>query len=211
MKEQSVVNAQLEFYRNGASGCLFAAHVASNPTKFGWRLSVSELDENNVEKIIQEAASEPEISMQSIIFPSILNEEDLIKLLLFMKNGNSFTLEQEQEVAGLMCLGYRIRIGNKLSWVTGFGDFYFLPKTRQAPFTEIVFRSKPRPDYSIVMKEAPPDVLHLADLDVGSMKKSKFKALWFGSFETTERLLGQKPDLRSAAKTTYSVPIRIWR
>lgn len=210
MREKAIIEVQLEFYRKGGAGCLFAAHAAVDPVKFEWRLSVSDLDEHSVENIIQEAITTPAISMQSIIFPSVLTDKDLKKLLLLMKNAPSFILGQEQELNGLVCLGYRIRVGDKVSWVTGFGSFDFLPKTRQAIFTEIVFRSKPRPDYTTVMKDAPADVLHLADLNIGPMRKTKFEALWYGSFDKTEQLLGHKPDLASAAKTTYAVPVGMW-
>jgi len=211
MQEEVIIETQLEFYRKGNAGCLFAAHAAADPAKFEWRLSVSEASTNSIEKIIHEAISVPDISMQSIIFPSVLTDFDLKKLLFLMRDSPLFTLGQEQELGDLVCLGYRIRVEDKVSWVTGFGNFGFLPKTRQAVFTEIVFRSKPRPDYTTVMKDAPPDVLHLADLNVGEMRKSKFEALWHGSFDKTEELLGHKPDLASAAKTTYAIPIQLWK
>jgi hypothetical protein len=62
----------------------------------------------------------------------------------------------------------------------------------------------------MVMKEAPPDTLHVADMDLLGISENKFKALWYGSFDRTEAVLGHKPDLRSAAKTTFVVPTRIW-
>ena len=95
--------------------------------------------------------------------------------------------------------------------MTGFGGFDFLPETRQAVFTEIVFRSKPRPDYDWVMKEAPPGIIHLADMDMKGMRENQFKALWYGSFDKTENILGHKPDLRSAARTTFLMPLNLWK
>ena len=61
------------------------------------------------------------------------------------------------------------------------------------------------------MKEAPENVLHLADMDMKGMGENKFKALWYGSLDNTEKVLGHKPDLRSAAKTTFAVPLHVWR
>lgn len=78
-------------------------------------------------------------------------------------------------------------------------------------FTELTFRTKARPQYKKVMKEAPPGVLHLADMDMKGMGENKFKSLWFGSFDNTEKILGHKPDLRSAAKTTFAVPVSLWK
>lgn len=77
-------------------------------------------------------------------------------------------------------------------------------------FTEIVFRTKSRPQYDWVMKETPEGVIHLADMDMKGMGEHKFKSLWHGSFATTEEVLGKKPDLRSAAKTTFAVPYKLW-
>jgi len=47
MQDQRVVETQLEFYRKGGAGCLFAAHVAGDPIKYGWRLSVSKVDKES--------------------------------------------------------------------------------------------------------------------------------------------------------------------
>ena len=94
--------------------------------------------------------------------------------------------------------------------VSGFGNFDFFPRTRQAVFTEIVFRSKPRPVYDWVMKETAPGVVHLADMDMRGMQENKFKAIWYGSFDSTEKVLGHKPDLKSAARTTFAIPLDLW-
>jgi hypothetical protein len=120
-------------------------------------------------------------------------------------------LEQKEEFDDSMCLGYRVAVGDLTSWMTGFGPFAFLPKTRQAPFTEIIFRSKPRPQYDWVMKEAPPDLIHLADMDMKGMAEEQLRSLWEGSLTNTESVLGSKPNLRSAAKTTFAIPLRLWR
>jgi hypothetical protein len=211
MLNQSVIKTQLEFYKRGGAGCLFAAHAANNPSKYEWRLSVCEVSAEGIEALVQEAVTLPAISTQSIIFPSVIRSKELSALLSVLQEVPSFFLEQEEEYEKMMCLGYRTHIGENVSWVTGLGGFTFLPKTRQAVFTEIVFRSKPRPDYEWVMKEAPENVLHLADMDMKGIGENKFKALWYGSLDNTEKVLGHKPDLRSAAKTTFAVPLHLWR
>lgn len=211
MLSKSVVKTQLEFYKRGGAGCLFAAHAASNPTKYEWKLSVSEIDVMQIESIIQSAISLPNVSTQSIIFPSVISVKELKYLLDVLQEVPSFFLNQEEEFQDMMCLGFRARINDKTSWVTGFGSFTFLPKTRQAVFTEIVFRSKPRPNYEWVMKEAPKNILHLADMDMKGMGENKFKSLWYGSLDNTEKVLGHKPDLQSAAKTTFAIPLHLWK
>lgn len=211
MIEQSIIDTQLQFYKSGAAGCLFAAHAARNPEKYDWRLSVSAVESAKIETIVREAIAYPHVSTQSILFPSVVNEDDLKQLLAVLKETPLFFVEQEIEFRGLMCVGYRVRVEGLTSWVTGFGSFEFLPKTRQAIFTEIVFRSKPRPDYKTVMKESPEGVIHLADMDMKGMNESKFKSLWYGSLDNTEKVLGRNPDIRSAAKTTFSVPVSFWK
>lgn len=55
------------------------------------------------------------------------------------------------------------------------------------------------------------DVLHLADMDMKGMGENQFKSLWYGSFAKVEDILGSKPDLRSAAKTTFAIPLDLWK
>lgn len=211
MQEQTIIETQLEFFRKGKAGCLFAAYAARDPSRFGWRLSVSDVGQAQIEELIQSAISLEDVSTQSIIFPSVVKWEDLKKLLVVLKEVSSVSLEQEEEFEDSVCLGYRIQVGELKSWVTGFGGFDFFPKTRQSVFTEITFRVKLRPPYEWVMKEAPPGVIHLADMDMKGMGENQFKSLWYGSFDSTEKILGHKPDLKSAAKTTFAVPLDLWR
>jgi hypothetical protein len=70
-------------------------------------------------------------------------------------------------------------------------------------------RVKDRPSYAKVMKPAPEGVLHLADLDM-KMSEAEFKAEWGESFKRTANILGHKPNLCSAAKTTFAVPSVLW-
>jgi len=211
MQDRTVVETQLEFYRKGDAGCLFAAHSAGNPSYFGWKLSVSEVKKTQIESIMQSAISDQETSTQSIIFPSVITNDDLKNLLVSLRDMSLVFLEQEEEFDEMMCLGYRAKVGELKSLITGFGDFSFMPKTRQAVFTEIVFRSKPRPKYDWVFKESPPDVIHLADMDMCGMQENKMRSLWYGSFDNTEKVLGHKPDLKSAARTTFAIPLSLWK
>lgn len=209
--KQSVIELQLDFYKKSKAGCLFAAHAAKDPTKFGWRLSVSDVDKTQFDGLINSAISTSSISTQSILFPSVVKWENLKSLLSLLCEMPLIALEQKEKYEGNVCLGYRVTIGELKSWVTGFGNFDFLPKTRQAVFTEIVFRVKPRPDYEMVMKEASVGIIHLADMDMKGMRENKFRKLWYGSFDNTEKIIGHVPDLRSAAKTTFAIPLNLWR
>lgn len=211
MLDKAVIETQLEFYRSGNAGCLFAAHAAGDPEKYEWRLSVCDADAKVIDALTREAIDLPHVSTQSIIFPSVASEQELGHLITALQDTRLFFLGREVTHGAVVCLGYRVRVGDKTSWATGFGSFEFLPRTRQAVFTEIVFRSKPRPIYEWVMKKAPENVIHLADMDMKGMSENKFKSLWYGSLDNTEKILGHKPDLRSAAKTTFALPVSLWR
>jgi hypothetical protein len=108
-------------------------------------------------------------------------------------------------------LGFRAIVGNLRSYVTGFGDFAFLPQTRRSPYVEIAARVKPRPQYEFVFKEAPENIIHLADMDMRGIQRDKLRRLWDNSFIHTQAILGAKPDLRSAARTTYSLPKQLFK
>lgn len=110
------------------------------------------------------------------------------------------------EFKGSRCLGLRVRVGVLESWVSGFGPFDFLPVTRRSPYTEVAFRVKARPKYELILKPAPENVIHLADLDLLGVTNAAFRTLWQASLDRTARMLGHAPDLRSAAKTTYAIP-----
>ena len=104
MQEHTIIETQLEFYRKGGAGCLFAAHAARDPSKYEWRLSVSNIDKVRVEELIQSAISLVNVSTQSIIFPSVITQEDLKDLLLVLKETPSISLEQEEEFEGAVRL-----------------------------------------------------------------------------------------------------------
>lgn len=157
-------------------------------------------------KLIQSAIEEPGVAMQSLIFPDITSSEELAGMLRNFGQLPMVRLELKTKHRSLMCLGYRICFDDMRSYATGFGNYFFLPATRRAPYTEIVFRSKPRSADVQPMKTAPPGIVHLADLKIGRMPMEQFTGLWNGSFGLVKRILGHSPDLRSAARTTFAVP-----
>lgn len=150
MQESLIIETQLDFYRKGGAGCLFAAHAAKDPTAFEWRLSICDVDIDQVSSLVRSAITSVDISTQSILFPSVIKEVDFKNLLIFLKNSTVFFLEQDDEFQESVCLGFRLPVGKEKSYVTGFGGFNFLPKTRRSVFTEITFRTKPRPPLSML-------------------------------------------------------------
>lgn len=201
-----IVAAQLNFLAEKKAGCAFAAIAANNPEQYGWYHRLLSPRPEFIDAEITEAIAERNITTLSLIFPEVDSRGKLLELVDTLQRCACVFLEQDSLYQGSRCLGFRVRLGRLTSWVTGFGNFPFFPVTRQAPFTEIVFRVKPRPDYNRMMKKAPDDVVHLADLHMLGIPDTVFKKLWQLSLERTARLLGHKPDLRSAAKTTFTLP-----
>ena len=206
MNSTDVIAAQLDFYRRNMAGCSFAAFAAVDPRKYGWSQKVITQNSASIDAAVEESIASAETTMVSLIFADICTFERLISLVNTLQTCSYIFLEQNVVFDGFHCLGFRVKVGSVISWISGFGPFDLFPATRRSKFTEIAFRVKPRPQYTRVMKPAPDNVIHLADLDTLGMTEATFKEKWYGSLERTAQLLGHKPDLKSAAKTTFSIP-----
>jgi len=204
--ENAIKKAQLAFYREQRAGCYFAAVAAKDPGLYGWRQQVIEPRAEVVDEAVSRAIADSSVSTLSLIIPTVQTAAQLLDLCSALRRSRTVRLELREPFDDFLCLGYRAVVGEKRSWMTGFGPFDFFPLTRQSPHSELTLRVKPRPKYAKVMKEAPEGVLHLADLDMLGIAEAAFKTLWHKSLQHTAELLGHKPDLRSAAKTTYSLP-----
>lgn len=205
------IEAQKKFYRDGLAGCLYAAYAAKRPDKLGWRFVVvnpraEEIDEAIRAAIVDESTS----TLSLIVRQDDVSAATLAHLIRELKKCSTVWCETETAAGGDVLFGFRARVAELTSWISGFGPLPFLPETRQAPQVELALRCKPRPNYKMVMKEAPPGVIHLADMHLLDMGARKFKMLWDGSFAGTKRRLGHAPDMLSAAKTTFILPKTNW-
>jgi hypothetical protein len=199
---------QFDFFRKNKSGCLFAAIAAKNPSRYGWSQKIISLKAEVIDASIEQAHNN-KTTMLSLVFPTVNSTGDLLRLIEVLCSTRRIMLEQNVEFDVSRCLSFRANIEELSSWITGFGPFKFLPTTRQSPYTEIALRVKPRPLFPWVMKESPPGVIHLADLDMLGMADAMFRSVWRATIERTTRLLGHKADLRSAAKTTFAIPTEL--
>lgn len=207
IRDLLLARAQIKFFRNNQAGCSFAAFAAKDPRKFGWSYRVVGTSPAEADAAIQEAIIDTKISTLSLVFRNCKDIAGLLALIEALQECSSIFLGQDIIYQGYRCVGFRAKVGALESWMTGFGPFPFFPKTRQSPHTEIVVRVKPRPPYERVMKKAPDGVIHLADMDMLGIPEEHFKALWHSSFDRTAAILGHKPDIRSAAKTTFILPL----
>jgi hypothetical protein len=202
-----VTRSQLQFFRDNKAGCAFAAVAARKPKKYGWVHIAPTLDPTSIDEAIERSINDSQITTLSLIFKSCQTLAHLQELVTLLQRCSHIFLGQELTYQGFRCLGFRVRVQEFESWVSGFGPFAFFPKTRQAPYTELIFRVKPRPPYKKVLKASPEGVIHLADMDMLGVSEVEFKKLWNASYEKTAAILGHKPDLRSAAKTTFILPV----
>ncbi len=206
MSKNKVIEDQLHFYGSGKAGCMFAAIAAKNPSKYGWKHTILDVDHEKIDLVTSQSIADGTITTISLVFPFIKVPSELVKLIKELQFCKNVFLEQRELFKGSWCLGFRARVGKFSSWISGFGNFNFLPETRRSPYVELVFRVKSRPKYDWVLKESPRDTLHVADLDMIDLDEQQFRKNWNGSFKKTAAILGHKPDLRSAAKTTFSIP-----
>ena len=197
---------QIAFFRNNDAGCAFAAYAARAPNEFGWFHQVLAVDSATIDGAIRRAISDSKISTQSLIFPTVQDIEALLRLIETFIQCEELVVGQDVQYDGFRCIGFRVHVGSDISWVSGFGPYTFFPKTRQAPHTEIIFRTKIRPAYDWVMKEAPAGVIHLADMEMRGLSNEDFRRMWRSSHERTAHIIGHEPNLLSAAKTTFSIP-----
>lgn len=209
-KDSEIICAQLEFYKSGKAGCLFLARAARSPAAFEWRLTECEPNALAIAHVILESIQSKNISTQSILFGSVRSIPALGDLLAELDKVEHIILDVQTGLVGFVCLGYRVKVQKELSWMTGFGDFEFLPPTRRAPYTELTFRCKPRPQYEWVLKTAPDGVIHLADMHMKGLSRSVFEKYWNGSILHTQTRLGGVATLASAAKTTFAIPDDMW-
>ena len=207
--ESLIITRQLDFFRHNKAGCAFATYAAVDPIKYGWIHKILKVEVSQIDTEIEKAINLQDITTLSLIFPDVDSLERLLQLIIVMTNCNYILLEQNVIFDRYRCLGFRVRVDQLLSWVSGFGHFDCFPKTRQTVYTEITFRVKKRPNYAKLMKKSPPSVIHLADMDMLGIADEIFKKMWYSSLGRTAQLLGHTPDIRSAAKTTFVLPSNI--
>ena len=168
--EQSVVNSPDEVWTNptlvetiqrhwhsrGQNGCRFAQHIALNADSIGWECEAvfgSPEDLNNlttlamIEDHIQAAIAREDNQVLSLLFPQITAPDELAHFIKFMQQVPSIYKVRDETIGHVNALALRIRLadGEVESWLMGFGPFSFFPRTRRAPMTEIVIRTKVKP------------------------------------------------------------------
>lgn len=175
------MDKNLEYIQKGKTGCTFATFLSKNPANVGWRRTVNptKLDIDSFDYVV------------SYIFPDG-NKESVLEWCL----SQGFYLEEITD----KCLGLRLKIGKKVSYVQYFGPDSHC-KTRQTPYSEILFCTQLAP--FIYHKVKIDKILHLAHSFVGHIRKTAADKFWKSSHQNTAAILGHKPTVVEAAKTTF--------
>ena len=188
---------QRRWHGEGQNGCLFARLVARRE---GW----TQAEANPAGPFPIPADSE----LHSLLFPPVTTADELAKLVATLSRTPPFFLEHSEERDGRVALAIRAEVApGVLAWVMGFGPFSFLPKTRQAPCTEIVIRPKSKPDWLYEHHSHDRSAAHVADFP---LEPEVWPSLWPATHQHTRAVLGAPPDLFSAARTTFTLPRDLW-
>ena len=148
LDHRKIVSDQLDFYCRGDAGCQFAVRAAENSKLHKWQHIVIEHQTiSEIDTVIIDAIQSPEVNQISLLFPCIKTQSDLESLLYSFEASQIFFFAPEIEYSNYRCIGLRAHVLGKSAWVSGFAPLECLPKTRQAPFTELVFRVKDKPEY----------------------------------------------------------------
>lgn len=176
-----MIDPNLDFIRQGKTGCLFASVLARDPEKAGWKRIF------NPDKIeIQE-----DDYILSLVFPHS-NRDEVLEWAL---NNGMYIEETSSDSIGL-----RYKVGENVAWVQYFGFDSHVP-TRQAPHPELLICVKVAKNF--YHKVGFKGILHLAHASVEQIKKDKLDAMWNQCYKATKRLVGHTLGIHEASKTTF--------
>lgn len=211
-----VAQVQSDWHRQGQNGCLFAKVLNSARPTYGWDTIV--VPEGPVEQAARRVEEHTRVGIAaegtrivSLIFPWLTADEELAALLRGLARipGWSVSLMGPGEDPVMLAVRVALQEGEVDSWVLGFGPFTFLPRTRRAPFTELVVPVKPKVAGQHRMDD---DMTrsHLADVPVPALLDPKFEGLVASTGAHRLFVLGGTEDARAKAKVTYAIPAAAW-
>lgn len=178
----------LEWIQQGNTGCVFATILSKNSEKIGWtRLENPSPSWEKEINIIN-----PNTTIVSLIFPKSWSLQSVKNFALL----EGFYIENIED--NLEGLRYKNKHG--ISWVQYFGPKSHV-KTRQTPQHELLFCIKRSgiQYYKVGFN----GILHLAHASVEHIKEKIRDRIWDKCFKQTKKLLGYKPTIKEAAKTTF--------
>lgn len=199
-------------------GCRFAQFMSHEPSEFGWHRIVvygsrpKEWPLSSLERQIEESIHDPTRRALSLIFPEVTNEKQLAQLTLSIGGFQSSSIEEIDVVddGRLIQLGLRVRLSEMVrAFALAFGPFAkTFPLTRQAPFMEFTFPTKPKEKPLREGLERDDNAAHLADvpLPVGG---DAWRKMIRGTKKLKRQVLdGSHPSAR--ARVSLAISRRVW-
>lgn len=205
---ETAISIQRDWHARGQNGCVFAMHAARNFNYSQWSSTVhSELpDSDSMREAIESAVVDEDNELHSFIFPNITGRRGIEELIQRSIDAGCTVREEDRDKVHITRL--RWALGDVESWVLGFAPTNDLPATRQAPFTELVFRTKTKTKVIHPNLNNDPSQAHVADIDLGFDTDTTGR-LMEKSSDRTARLLGgvtARAETHGAkAKTTYGM------
>jgi|SRR3989344_385157 len=137
-RDDLLANIQRHWHSRGQNGCVFAQAIATNAPERGWVATVvnnpideieTEPEVSNIDDCIQNAIANPAIQVQSLLFPQVIQPQELVRLTRAMATVPSVFIAKEVHYDEFSTIALRIAINDAgvLSWLMGFGPFNFLP------------------------------------------------------------------------------------
>jgi len=208
------------WHGEGRTGCIFALLSARRAEEKGWLsyvFSESASDLHQPEKImemnekIESCINDPKCEILSLLFSKVETNQDLLSIIDFLLKSDRIFLYEEKNFDDNTCLSLRMPIEPKsiVAWLMAFGPFSYFPQTRQSPITEIAIRVKPKPKVQFHRLSKDSDAAHLADLPL-DYSEDIIERIWQNTYNRTRKILGEEPNDFSAARTTFTLPSKIW-
>jgi len=219
-KEGFVGLIHRHWHGEGQNGCIFALLSARRAEELGWQQfvvtdKISTIDSKvlrRIEAFIRKAITNRNCEVVSLLFSNVTEPQELVDLIRILLTSDLINLESEDEINEVVTLAIRVPLENNSvqSWAMAFGPFDFFPQTRKGPITELAIRVKTKPEKQFHRLSKDSDAAHLADLPVDYPDKI-MERIWNNTLKRTRLILGEEPNIHSAAKTTFNIPRHLWR
>ena len=209
--DMAAVAAQRDWFQRGQTGCLFARMAALLDAR-AWPYLVwnhrefDALAALQLDAAIDQAAADDDVQMVSLLFPQCRTIEELRDITLTLEE-TSFRVDDITIFEKEVVFQVRRPVADGVdAWVMGFGPDPAFPETRRAPYFELALRVRKKPDAIYGRLNQDRDVAHLADFPL-SMPDKHWDDRWDSTKRRTREILDHEPDLKSAAKSTFSIPL----
>lgn len=214
--EAVVLNVHRHWHRQGQTGCWFAQDFSKTMDSRSWRTVVNPQHRHRdfaqrLAQDVQDAIDAPECELLSVVLPRLTTAFELLDLVRQCRAISGWILDESAKLETLVGIQIRIPLGGAtFSWVLGFGQFDFLPITRQAPFTELAVRTKFEKQL-LSHKDLNTDAnaAHLADIPSG-FTQTKFDKCMANTANMKKRILGCDESPLAKAKVTFAIPQKLW-